>query len=80
MKRYYNFLIILQPQNKVVQDVVVHLTEEEMHEKSAKIAFGLEEKGMSFNGKNANHYFDFVTRDITDEYPKVRDFLKARGL
>lgn len=71
-KRYYHFLIICQPQNKVVQDVVLFLTEREFHEKSFQIAEGLRKNGMAYNGKNNNHYFDFLTRDINDEYLKVK--------
>ena len=72
-KRYYHFLIILQPQNKVVKDLVLFITEKEYHEKCFNIAENLRKSGMSFNGRNANHYFDFLTRDINDEYLKVKN-------
>lgn len=62
--RYWEFSIMLFPQEKTVQQVVLKLTERQMHEKSAQIADGLAEKGMSFNGKNANHYFELVTREL----------------
>ena len=62
--RYWEFSIVLFPQEKVVNQVVLKLTERQMHEKSAKIAVGLDEQGMSFNGKNANHYFQLVTKEL----------------
>ena len=71
-KRYYNFIWILQPANKVVKDLVLYLTESEYHKKCAEIAFKMEESGLSFNGKNHLKYFDFLTRDINDEYLEVK--------
>ena len=62
--RYWEFSIVLFPQEKVVNQVVLKLTERQMHEKSAKISAGLVEKGMAFNGKNANHHFGLVTKEL----------------
>lgn len=62
--RYWEFSIVLFPQEKVVQQVVLKLTERQMHEKSAAIAAGLEEKGMAYNGKNENHHFGLMTREL----------------
>ena len=62
--RYWEFSIVLFPQEKVVNQVVLKLTERRMHEKSAQIADGLVKQGMAFNGKNANHYFELVTREV----------------
>lgn len=62
--RYWEFSILLFPQEKVVNQVVLKLTERQMHEKSAQISAGLVEKGMAFNGKNANHHFGLVTKEL----------------
>ena len=62
--RYWEFSIVLYPQEKVVQQVVLKLTERRMHEKSAQITDGLARQGMAFNGRNANHYFELVTREL----------------
>lgn len=72
MKRYYNFIVMLCPQEKVVKDIVVYMTEEEMHEASRNIVRGLDESGMSFNGKNANHHYVFLTKDIDKEYREMK--------
>lgn len=62
--RYWEFSIVLYPQEKVVRQIVLKLTERRMHEKSAQIADGLVRQGMAFNGRNANHYFELVTREL----------------
>lgn len=80
MKRYYHFLFIHQPDGKVVKDLVLFLSEKEMHEKCAKISFELQEKGISFNGKNHKSYIDFLTKDITDEYIKMKKFFAEKGI
>ena len=78
MKRYYNFLFIHQPDGKVVKDLVLYLTEKEMHKKCAQISFELQEKGISFNGRNKKSYVDFLTKDITEEYIKMQKLLRMK--
>lgn len=64
MKKYYYFAIMLFPQEKVVKDFVLYCTEKEMHEKSFQIVKGLDAASMSFNGKNANHHFGLMTKEV----------------
>lgn len=73
-KRYYHLIWILQPANKVVKDFVIFVTEKRFHEVCANISLYLLDKGLAYNGKNANRYYDFVTRDIDNEY---RAYLKT---
>ena len=80
MKRYYQFLILEQPKNKVVQDLVLFLTEKEYHEKSFQVAENLRKKGLAFNGRNHKRYFDFLTKDINDEYLKMKKFFAEKGI
>lgn len=62
--RYWEFSIVLFPQEKVVEQLVLKLTERQMHKKSAEIANKMVENGMAFNGKNANHYFELLTKEL----------------
>lgn len=75
MKKYYYFRIVLQPQNKCVKDMAYHCTEERMHEIAFDMCQQLDAAGMSFNGKNANHYFELETMEVPS--PEV---LTAMGL
>lgn len=78
MKKIYEFSIYLFPQEKVVQQVVLRLTEEEMHEKAAQIAFALDEKGMAYNGKNGNHHFGLVTRELPSPEELEREIARLQ--
>lgn len=64
VKRYWEFSIFLFPQEKVVQQQIVVLTERQMHEKSAAISENLEKSGMAFNGKNGSHHFGLAVREL----------------
>ena len=63
-EKYYYFRIVLQPQNKCVKDMALHCTEPRMREIAFGICNGLNEAGMSFNGKNAHHYFELETMEV----------------
>ena len=76
--RYWEFTIMLYPQEKAVQQVVLKLTERRMHEKSAQIADGLVKQGMAFNGKNANHYFELVTRELPSPEELEREIARLQ--
>ena len=76
--RYWEFTIMLYPQEKAVQQVVLKLTERQMHEKSAQIADGLVKQGMAFNGKNANHYFELVTRELPSPEELEREIARLQ--
>lgn len=75
--KYYHVLLVLQPQNKVVEDFVLHMGEKEFNAYCFNVATQLEQKGLAFNGKNINHYYVFLTRDITEEYVKVKKVIKS---
>jgi len=77
--RYWEFSIVLFPQEKAVQQVVLKLTERQMHEKSAQIADGLVKHGMAFNGKNANHYFELITRELPSPEELEREIARLSG-
>lgn len=47
----------------MVKDAAYHCTEERFHEICFDICTKLNEAGMSFNGKNANHYYEVVTQE-----------------
>ncbi len=76
--RYWEFSIMLYPQEKVVNQVFLKLTERQMHEKSAAIAVGLEENGMAFNGKNGNHYFELVTKELPSPEQLEREIARLQ--
>ena len=80
MKRYYHFLFIHQPDGKVVKDLVLFLTENEMHKKCAQISFELMEKGLQYNGENKKSYIDFLTKDVTEEYIKMQKFFREHNI
>ena len=46
----------------VSETVKVFSSLEKMHKHCAKVAFDLEEKGLAFNGKNANRHFVYLTK------------------
>lgn len=64
MKKYYYFRIILYPQGKMVKDMAFHCTEQQMHKHAFEICQKLDAAGMSFNGKNANHYYELETMAV----------------
>ena len=78
--KYWEFSIVLFPQEKIVQQVVLKLTERQMHEKSAQIADGLVKQGMAFNGKNANHYFELVTRELPSPEELEREIARLQRM
>ena len=78
--RYWEFTIMLYPQEKAVRQVVLKLTERQMHEKSAQIADGLVKQGMAFNGKNANHYFELVTRELPSPEELEREIARLQRM
>lgn len=63
-KRYYHFVIMLFPQEQIVKEKVVCCTERQMHEESFRIVKGLEEAGLAYNGKNANHHFGLMIKEL----------------
>ena len=63
-KKYYYFQIVLQPQNKVVKDMAYNCTEKRMHEIAFELCTKLEQAGMAYNGKNANHYYEVVSQEV----------------
>lgn len=62
--KYYHFVIMLFPQEEVVKEWVLHCTEKQMNEESFRIVKALDEAGMSYNGKNANHHFGLFTKEV----------------
>lgn len=68
---YLHELIQLVSYDKVVstvkEQIVKFDSEEEMHKHCAGVAFGLESKGLAFNGTNANRHFVYLTRKLTDD-------------
>lgn len=64
MKKYYYFRIVLQPQGKIVKDAVYYCTKERMHEISFDICNKMNNAGLTFNGRNAHHYYDLETIEV----------------
>lgn len=71
---YLHELIQLVSYDKVVSTVKEQIckftSKEEMHEHCASVAFGLENKGLAFNGNNAHRHFVYLTRELTEDEVK----------
>ena len=49
----------------VSEQIACFANEQDMHEHCAKIVFALEDKGMSYNGKNDARHFVYSTRELS---------------
>ena len=68
MKKYFYVWISLHSGEKTinscVKDFAYHCTEERFHEICFSILQNMEKAGMTYNGKNANRYFELNSREV----------------